>query len=64
MDVAVAMLFALLAVADLAMIVRFRILRRRHERVERMTRSLRLGLELEAFAEAAFPQERPLRRAS
>jgi hypothetical protein len=64
MDVADAMIFALLAVADMSLIARFRVLRKRRERAERMSRSLKLVVKRELFAEAVFPQKRHLRRAS
>ncbi len=64
MNVADVMVFALLALADAALIARFRFLRKRRESARRMTRSLKLALSREIFADAIISQKRLLRRAS
>ncbi|MGD0498233.1 MAG: hypothetical protein ABSC23_07335 [Bryobacteraceae bacterium] len=63
METANALAFALLALADLALIAHLRRISQRRERAKRMMRSLQLVLTREAFAEAVLPQKRLLRRA-
>jgi hypothetical protein len=63
MEIANAFALALLALADLALIAHLRRISQRRKRDARMTRSLRLVLMREAFADAVLPRKRLLRRA-
>jgi hypothetical protein len=66
MNVVDAIVLALLAVADVALMVHLRRARGRRLRAERVMRSLRLALQREANGEASSPLATPwaLRRAS
>jgi hypothetical protein len=63
METANAFAFALLALADLALIAHLRRIGERRNRDARMMRSLRIHLMREEFAEAVLPRKRLLRRA-
>ena len=63
MNAVYALFFALLAVADLALIVGLRWLNQRRTENLRISRALKLALTRDAFAEAMFPRKRLLRRA-
>jgi hypothetical protein len=64
MDFGDALVLALLAVADIALLVNLRRSRGRRIREQRMMRSLQVAIDREAGAQA-FPQaQRTLRRAS
>jgi len=66
MNIVDAAVLALLAVADVALMVHLRRARGRRLREERVMRSLRLALQREANGEASSPLVKPwtLRRAS
>jgi hypothetical protein len=64
MNAADAIVFALLALADLAVIAQLRRFRQSQMRTLRRTRSLALAIRRDAFVEASVPQERLLLRAS
>jgi hypothetical protein len=66
MDLADASVLALLALADIALMVHLRRARGRRLREERMMSSLRLALDREANVQALAPAAKPwtLRRAS
>jgi len=66
MNAADALVFALLALADLSLMVHLRRARMRRLRIKRMMRSLELAVQRENAAAPAAPARRwpPLRRAS
>ena len=63
MDVVDALIFAFLALADLALIAHLRRSRKRRSQARRMMRSLKFAIQRETFAEAIVPRKRRLLRA-
>jgi hypothetical protein len=63
MDLVDALVLALLALADLALLIHLRRSRNRRVTARRMMRSLKLAIQRETFAETVVPRKRRLLRA-